>query len=162
MSVHIVLASYFSWFWEVVNFLEASHSLIKLWLYVTACPAKTPLLLPIICFSESVILHSVANQLDSDVVVVFEVVTLVSWFIRSDTDWINIGPEYQVSILIVLNYCRWLHLCLFKRSIKLGWFFGHHICRPKVFYHSVVGINRCLLLIAWLLVHFKRLELVLL
>jgi hypothetical protein len=85
----------------MIYFLEPGHSLVELRLDVTACPTQAPLLLPFIYLSETVIFQGVANQSDSNIVIVLEVVTLISRLVGSDTDRINIGSKNQVPVWIV-------------------------------------------------------------
>ena len=103
----------------MVYLLKASHSLVKIRLYVAASPTNAPLLLSFVYFSKSIIFQCVANQLNCDIVVVFEVVTFVCWFVRSDADRVNVGSKYQVSVLVILDDSRRLHLGFLESGINL-------------------------------------------
>ena len=94
MAIHIVFSGNFCRLRKMINLLKPLHTLVKLRFDITACPAHTPFLLSVIDFPKSVIFKCVDYEFYCYVIVIFKKITLVSGFVRSNTNWINVRSKY--------------------------------------------------------------------
>ena len=104
--VETVLAADLGALREMVDHLELTHLLIRLRLDVAAGPHDRPVLVTVLRLAEPVILKSVANQVDIDVVVKFEIQLAVLRLVRSNIHWVNVRSEQHVPFLEATGVSR--------------------------------------------------------
>ena len=95
VAIHAVFAGHFSALWEVIYFLVPGQALINLHLDVGRGPADGPFMIPLSCFTETVVFKRVAEQRNRDIIVKFEIEALVGWQVRPDRHGVDVGTEDQ-------------------------------------------------------------------
>ena len=104
--VETVLAADLGALREVVDHLKLAHLLIRLRLDVAAGPHDGPVLVTVLRLAEAVILKSVANQVDIDVVVKFEIQLAVLRLVRSNIHRVDVRSEQHMPFLEATGVSR--------------------------------------------------------
>ena len=93
VSIHAVFARHLCTLWEVIYFLVPCERLISLALDVRASPRDKPFLISIADLSEAIVFKCVSDQGHIDIVIKFEIIAFVRWFVRAKSHRVNIWPE---------------------------------------------------------------------
>ena len=91
--VKTVLSADFCAFWEVIDHLKFIESLVSGRFDIGTGPHDGPFLISIIYLPETIIFESVANQLNLDSIIHFEIQVFIRWFVRPNIHGIDIWPK---------------------------------------------------------------------